>query len=89
MVKMILNGQNSEANYCRIASSIADLLAFHAVKRHQKGATRRHDAKQETPTSVYVAMKLYGATRSRKLIDMTHELGMSHDTNWTSMTREL
>ncbi|KAK3926365.1 Centromere-associated protein E [Frankliniella fusca] len=78
LVQMICHGngltdqQNSTA-----VSSIADLLAFHAVKRTKAGKSHKHFKWQETPTPVHVATKIYGDTRKKKLIDVFCDLGLS------------
>ncbi|KAE8742548.1 hypothetical protein FOCC_FOCC011900 [Frankliniella occidentalis] len=79
-VKLLFNGPCSRSgrddgdDY--VDQSIAQLLTFHIVKR-RTGKSRRHNRQQETPVPCYLAMKLYGETRKRKLIDTTYSLGLS------------
>jgi len=86
LLKMIMRGPGSlasgnedeeQADFDQVVNSVAQLISFHAVKRVSKSTTRRHNSEREKPVPVYLAMKLYGATRSETLINLTHQLGFS------------
>ncbi|KAK3923417.1 Envelopment polyprotein [Frankliniella fusca] len=79
-VKLLFNGpcasNRREEGDDHVDQTIAQLLAYHIVKR-RTGKSRRHNKQQETPAPCYLAMKLYGETRKRKLIETTHRMGLS------------
>ncbi|KAK3910021.1 Microtubule-associated protein VP7 [Frankliniella fusca] len=84
LCKMILQGpalrseEQTEEDFDQIVNSMADLMAYHAVKKVQgNGKFRRHNSRQDTPTPVYVATKLYGETRKKDLVEIYHSIGLS------------
>lgn len=86
LIKMILKGPSSiqcnpseqEIDPDQVVSTISQLLFYHANQRTRNETTRRrHDARRETPVTVYLAMKIYGESRSKNLVKITHELGLS------------
>lgn len=96
--KMILWGRGTlstdSAAECTdqvVLSIIAQLLRFHVIKRKWKqGTSKHHGWYKVTPVPVYMAMKLYGETRKKKLVDTAFKLGLSisHD-RLKSITNEL
>lgn len=84
LIQMILNGPtlsslDLEENAEQVVTSVAENIAFQIRKKtgRSAGTVRRHSKKQETATPVYVATKLYGATRKKGLIDIFYQLGLS------------
>ncbi|KAK3910837.1 Protein dachsous [Frankliniella fusca] len=84
LLSMIMRGPGSfasiteeEADFDQVINSIAQLISYHAVKRVSKSTDRRISSERETPVPVYLAMKIYGESRSKTLVNLTHELGLS------------
>ena len=68
---------NEDSARLRQALTIAQIVEYNSIKYERKEApTVRHLAYRETPQQVYISMKLYEATRSKKLINEFHELGL-------------
>ncbi|KAE8751353.1 hypothetical protein FOCC_FOCC001924 [Frankliniella occidentalis] len=74
-VKRLIDGPNASQNEDNAGSTISQLIFFNARKRHN-GKFRRQCADRETPAPVYVAMKLFGATRSKDLVNRMCKLGL-------------
>jgi 16S rRNA U1498 N3-methylase RsmE len=84
LLKMIMRGPGSlpsmaeeEADFDQVVNSLAQLISYHSIKRVSASTTRRHSSQRETPVPVYLAMKIYGESRSKTLVNITHELGLS------------
>ncbi|KAJ1519229.1 hypothetical protein ONE63_011164 [Megalurothrips usitatus] len=75
-VSRLLDGSSTPADDDQVVTTLTELVVFHTRKK-KRVSVRRHDADRETPTPVYVASKLHGATRKRKLVDVTFQLGLS------------
>jgi hypothetical protein len=64
----------------RITQTIADVLSFNSIQRQRKNATsqtiHRHNKYRETPSMIYIALKLHATTRKRELVDTFHKMGL-------------
>ena len=84
LVRMILDGPNIKRQSevadatTRTSLSISQLLMFNSVKygRSVNSSCGRHSRDRETPLTLYVAMKVHAANRSRTLVDALFNLGM-------------
>ena len=63
----------------QIALSIAELLYFNSKKKDQKEVSTsfRHSKEREPPLPIYVSMMIHRETRSKKIINLIHSLGLS------------
>ena len=79
--KQLLQGKvlpDSKDTHChRAALTLAQITALHCRSKPTMAATARHDKCKETPLAVYIALKLYQTTRSKKLINEFYKLGLS------------
>ena len=85
LVNMILEGPNIKHQTqlftvptTKASHSISQLLMFNSVKhtRAPNSFSVHHSSERETPTPIYVALKIHAITRSRNLIDALFNLGM-------------
>jgi len=85
LINMILEGPNIKhqtefvtAATSKASQSIAQLMMFNSVKhaRATNSSTVRHRSEHETPTPIYVALKIHAVTRSRNIIDSLFNLGL-------------
>lgn len=63
----------------RACLTISQLVAFNSVKRRSNGdsaAVLRHNRDRENPLPIYIALKIYGETRKRSLIDSFFNMGL-------------
>ena len=59
--------------------SLSQLVTYNTVKKRKSSdptSVPRHIKQRETPLSIYLAIKIHTATRSRKLIDTLHTYGL-------------
>ena len=74
------SGKQSIINPCksrhRAAISLCQLVQFNSLKYSYISDSSRHCTDRETPLSLYIAMKLYQSTRSKKLVREFNELGL-------------
>jgi len=71
-----IDSASEDNDYDQIILTIAQLISYHTIKRSRGEKIRRHDRNRETPVAVYVALKIYGDTRNKDLIDVMHKLGL-------------
>ena len=84
LVRMILDGPNIKRQSevadatTRASLSISQLLMFNSMKsgRSVNSSHDHHNRDRETPLTLYVAMKVHAATRSRTLVGALFNLGM-------------
>jgi hypothetical protein len=73
LLNMIINGSSATTNQniLDICHHLAELIIYHMLRKPKKARPSRKHRNIETLTPVYVAAKLYAATRKKKLIDIT------------------
>jgi len=82
LVRMILDGPNIMRllllHTTRAALSIPQLFMFNSIKYGQSANSSHdcHNRDQETPLTLYVAMKVHAVTGNRTFIDALFDLGM-------------
>ena len=61
------------------ALTLSQLTMFNTVKKRSscQGAVPRHVKDRETPLPIYLAVKIYGVTRSKTLVNTLHKYGLS------------
>ena len=84
LVNMVLNGPNIEAQAQssttgQSALTISQLLQYNTYIRRRDGDIKRErrNKSRETPLPIYVGMTVHAKTRSRELVEILHDLGMS------------
>lgn len=90
LVNMILHGpamksknentSNMSAPFA--AHTIADLIAFNSLQHKPRDdkvnpGVHRHNKNRETPTPIYLGLKVHVETRKRDLVDKLHNMGLS------------
>ena len=81
LISLILNGPSMEGTDSQQSLSICQLLYTNSRKKPSQGTTSRHLVRKETPMPLYVGLMLHSETRSRKLLDKLHALGLSASYN--------
>ena len=83
LVNLNLHGSNikhqtEQTTTTSAALSIYQLLIFNSAKHAGKESTGSvyHNQCRESPLPLYLSMKIHAATRSRRLVDTLHSLGM-------------
>ncbi|KAF5306334.1 hypothetical protein FQA39_LY09032 [Lamprigera yunnana] len=62
----------------QVISTLSQLICYYTQKKPPAfGPLRRHLVQYEKPVPVYLGMKIFGETRSKKLIQVAHKLGLS------------
>ena len=84
LVSMMLNGTGltqqdpSDSQQCL---TICQTILFNSKKKASSSTKTRHSAEAEPPLPVYLGMKVHTQTRSRKLVKLLHNLGLSASYN--------
>ncbi|KAF5302156.1 hypothetical protein FQA39_LY19066 [Lamprigera yunnana] len=61
----------------QVISTLSQLICYHTQKKPPVfGPPRRHLVQYEKPVPVYQGLKIFGETRSKKLIQVAHKLGL-------------
>ena len=65
----------------RVALSMSQLASYNMVKQRKVQASKsiHHKRERENPLTIYIAMKVYSATRSKALVNALHEMGLCID----------
>ena len=72
-----LNDEFENEPFNRIVLTISRLLHFHASTAENGNVPlRRRTTNRERPVSLHLAMKLYGETRMRVLVDVTYQMSI-------------
>lgn len=74
--KRLLDGPSSPAESDQAVSTLSQITMCHA-RKNPKGNVRHRHVSRETPLPVYLAAKIYGATRSKTLVDTAYAVGVS------------
>ena len=91
LVSMIIDGPTikkdnkdveEEDQVIKAALTISQLLSFNSCKQGRAGQTVRHRREKECPLPIYTALKIYGETRKRGLVDVMHKLGLCISYDW-------
>ena len=79
-MSMLLNGpnvqhqDNSESQACL---TISQLVCFNAKSKKQSTENNRHFKDRETPLPLFIGLNIHTQTRSKKLLNSLHRLGIS------------
>ena len=79
LIDSIVNGcsDDLEFGFSLPVETIAELIVYnHKSQKRSNSKHQRHNAHKESPTLVYIGLKVYAATRSRKIVDILHKLGL-------------
>lgn len=70
---------DQEEFFDQAVRTISQLICFHTRKgrRRRRENSHYHHKHAEQPVPIYLAMKIYGSTRSRELLDTVYRLGLS------------
>ena len=80
LVSMLLNGSNikdQDTVESQSVLTIAQMILFNYKKRPSVADKSRHNQNFEPPLPLYVGMKIHSQSRSKKLIMLMNELGLS------------
>ena len=79
LIDSIINGGRTdlELGFSLPVETIAQLIVYnHRSRKASKTGHQRHNADREMPSPMYIGLKLYSATRSRKIIDILYKHGL-------------
>ena len=81
LLDSIVNGcrDTLELGFSIPVKTIADLIVYNhkeSSRTNTQSKHRRHNSYKESPTLIYIGLKVFAATRSRKIIDTLHKLGL-------------
>lgn len=82
LMRMVIDGpslkpRESQDRPTSTASlTLAQLVAFNAVKKRKSNSSPKHMTERETPVPIYLALKIHSETRKRTLVDTLHRMGL-------------
>ncbi len=79
LISLLLYGTNikkNEPTETQICLTIAQLIMFHCKKVYSESSMPRCSVLREPPLPLYVALNVHISTRSKKLINCLHKLGL-------------
>ena len=74
---MLLNGPDMKNHESQQTLTISQTIMFNCKKKTQAGTKPRHMLSSEPPLPLYVGLSVRTVTRSKKLIEQLHHLGLS------------
>ncbi|KAJ8349373.1 hypothetical protein SKAU_G00245030 [Synaphobranchus kaupii] len=81
LVSMVLNGSNikhQEKCDSQACLTIGQCIVYHTKKRASSTAMKtRHTLEREPPLPIYIGINVHAQTRSKKLVQQLHNLGIS------------
>ena len=83
LIVMILDGTSSNSSVnSQACLSIAQLIVYNSSKKKSKNSASdcknvRNTLSREPPLPLYVGLKIHSLTRSRKLVEQLHNLGIA------------
>ena len=80
LVSMLLNGpnvQNQDVSESQVCLTLSQLIHFNVKSKRKPSETNRHFKHRETPLPLYVGLSIHTLTRSKKIINNLHRLGIS------------
>ena len=77
LLNVVLGMSKGEVN--NSAVSVSQIILFNHYKHQRKtnAGSSRHNTDKETPLPIYIGLLIHAHTRSRTLIDIFHDMGLS------------
>ena len=76
---MVLNGPNLiESNDSQVCLTVGQTIVHNVKKRKPNSPTKvRHTLDREPPLPIYIGINIHALTRSKKIIQQLHQMGIS------------
>ena len=79
-LSMLLNGphvRNQDDDESQACLTISQLVCFNVKSKRSSAESSRHFKDRETPLPLYIGLNIHSQTRSKKLLNRLHRLGIS------------
>ena len=79
-ISMLLNGpdvQHQDNQESQACLTISQLVCFNIKSRRPSSESHRHFKDRETPLPLYIGLNIHTQTRSKKILNSLHKLGIS------------
>lgn len=79
LMGMILNGYNLKEDTCLLSQSCLTIsqLVYFNTKVKTSSSKQRHNNEREPPLPLYIAISIHAQTRSKQIIQLLHQMGVS------------
>lgn len=80
LISMLLNGPNVQHNgvaESQVCLTLSQLVYFNVKSGMNTAESKRHVKDRETPLPLYIGLSIHTKTRSKKIINSLHRLGIS------------